>query len=99
MTEDEIRTLADDVLRRTLGEFGYEAVEVSSALDHDEAPALFVTARLKAGSAMIRGEIFAVAHGALSHALLERGETRFPYLRTWHPDDERAEDDNQRRAF
>jgi hypothetical protein len=98
MTEDEIRSLADHVLRQTLGAYGYESVDVSSALDHDEAPALFVTARLKPGSPMVRGEFFAAAHGALSQALLERAETRFPYLRMWHPDDERAEDDNRRRA-
>jgi hypothetical protein len=96
MTEDEIRGLADRVLSQTLGAYGYESVEVSSALDHDEAPALFVTASLKPGSGIIRGEIFAAAHGALSQALLERGETRFPYLRMRHPDDERAEFDNRR---
>jgi hypothetical protein len=98
MTEDEIRSLADRVLRETLGAYGYESVEVISAPDHDEAPALFVRAILKPGSAMVRGEFFAAAHAALSQALLERGETRFPYLRMWHPDDERAEDDNRRRA-
>ena len=39
MTNDEVRTLADQVLQETLGPFGFQRSQVSSGLDHDGEPA------------------------------------------------------------
>src|SRR4051794_6308020 len=92
MTEDEVRTLTDQALRDTLGRFGFERSQVSSDPDHDGEPALFVIAVFKPGSGPIPGKASNDALGALSDALLARGEGRFPYLSHHYPDDERPED-------
>ncbi len=98
MTEEEVRTASDGILRRMLADRGYDRVEVIAALDHDDLPALFITAVLKPRSPLVRGADFSAVLTDISQMLLERGERRFPYLQLSHPDDERSEDDWRREA-
>lgn len=90
LTDDEVRSLADDVLGRSLGPRGFIEAEVRSGVDHDGEPALFVTAKFRLGSGPISGQEAIDARSALSDALLERGERRFPYLIHHYPGDARA---------
>jgi len=81
----------DYVLRDKLGPYGLDHVEAKAGIDHDGEPALFIDAILKPNSQLVAGKIYAEVLGALSDALLKRGERRFPYLSLRHPDEERAE--------
>lgn len=98
MTEDEIRSLADDVLRASFGRFGFDHAEVRADLDHDGEPALFVDAIFRPGSIQkdrpAFADAFGEALGALRDSLLDGGENRFPYLLPFYPDDEFAEDES-----
>ena len=92
MTDEEVRAVADRVLRQTLGSFGYTKVLVRSGYDHDGDPALFLRAHFKPGSGPVPGGPSNGALSALSDALYARGEHRFPYLTHYYPDDEFPED-------
>lgn len=92
MTDDEVRSVADIILRDKLGQFGFDASQVTSGRDHDGDPALFIVAGFKPGSGPVPGKASNEALGALSDALLAKGEERFPYLSHRYPDDERPED-------
>ncbi|MGA3307717.1 MAG: hypothetical protein ABSD08_03750 [Xanthobacteraceae bacterium] len=84
------KDLIDAVLRETLGPYGFDHSDVRADYDHDGEEALFIDAILKPNSD-VEGKIYSAALGALSNALLERRDRRFPYLMLRHPDDEPAE--------
>lgn len=90
MSEDLTRII-DDVLRTKLGPHGFDHAEVKEGADHAGEDALFIDAFLKPNSALVGGRVANEAHGAVSDALLERGERRFPYFLIRYPDDEPAE--------
>ena len=90
MTEAPIDVI-DDVLRKTLGPFGFVHAEVRSGEDHAGEQALFIVADLKPGAPLIEGKVSDEALGGLIQALRKRGDQRFPYLHIRHPDQERAE--------
>jgi len=90
MTEN-LSSMIEDVLRKTLGPYGFDHVEIREDVDHADEPALFIDAWLKPNAPFISGKVSSKAHGALSDALLKQGERRFPYLFIRHPDDEHAE--------
>jgi hypothetical protein len=83
--------LIEEVLRRTLGPYGFDHAEVRVAPDHAGDEALFIDAVLKPKSGLVGGKVSNEAHGALSDALLAHGDRRFPYMSIRHPDDEPAE--------
>ena len=88
MTDDEVRSIADKVLRERLGSLGFTRALVRSGHDHDGDPALFIRAHFEPGSGPIGGSPLGDALSALHDALLEKAETRFPYLSHYYPDDE-----------
>jgi hypothetical protein len=92
MTDEEVRRLADTVLRELLGSVGYESVEVHGGVDNDGDPALFLDAILAPKSPVVSGSIYGEALATLRSALAQSGETRFPYLQLKHPDDVRPND-------
>ena len=92
LSDREVARLADKVLSKALRANGYERVTVRSGIDHDDEPALFVDAIVKENTAVISGEAFASALGALRNALLQHDEVRFPYLLFVHPDDKYPND-------
>jgi hypothetical protein len=87
MTETEILAIADEVLTRHLAASGYERAELRAGYDHDDDPALLVTAHFKPGSEAAGGAESNAAHVALRMTLLGKGEERFPYLRFIYVDD------------
>ncbi|MCJ2068642.1 hypothetical protein MKK75_07480 [Methylobacterium sp. J-030] len=95
MTEGEIRTLANEILGRTLGSSGYERVEVRPGFDHSGEPSLFVKAVFRPGSGVTDGGRLNGANADLRMRLMERGEDRFPYLDVEYPDDEVLIDDDE----
>lgn len=93
MNDVEIRAIADRVLRSRLGRFGYQRAEVRTGLDYSNEPAVYIDAVLGEGSPSLEPNTLMDAHLALSTALLEEGEGRFPYLQTKRlGDDDRPED-------
>ncbi len=95
MTETEILAIADEVLTRHLAASGYERAELRAGYDHDDEPALLLTAHFKPGSEAAGGAESSAAHVALRMTLLEKGEERFPYLRFIYADDFVGEEDDE----
>lgn len=93
MNDVEIKAIADRVLRSQLAQFRFEGVEVRSGLDYSNEPAIYIDAVLGEGAPSLEPNTLMDAHLALSNALLEKGEERFPYLQTKRlGDDDRPED-------
>jgi hypothetical protein len=86
-----LTNVIDEVLRKTLGSYGFEHAEVQFREDHEGEQALFITANLKPGASFVEGRVSDEAHRQVIEALLERGESRFPYLYIRHPDQERPD--------
>ena len=97
MTDEDIRRLADEVLRRTLGPYGFTRSEVASGFDHDGDPSLFVVAHFNARHGVTPGRASVDAQSGLRDALAEQGEDRFPYIRHRYVDEEYPEDNDLRR--
>jgi hypothetical protein len=96
MTDDEVRRLADDTLRKALAQPGYEKIDVRSGFDSDGDPALFVDVWLAPETPIVDASVYADAIVALRASLARRGESRFPYLLMIHPDDDEPLDDDWR---
>ena len=95
MTDDEVRTVANEVLAGILGPSGFDHAEVRSAPDHDGDLSYFVTAHFKPGSGITAGDLSMRAHTALWTRLLARNDKQFPYLDFRYPDDEVLTDDEE----
>ncbi len=80
MKDAEIQAIADNVLRARLGRFGFQRVEVRSGVDYSNDPAVYIDAVLGEGAPALEPDTLMDANVALSNALLEKGEERFPYL-------------------
>jgi hypothetical protein len=96
MTDEEIKQLVMPILRRRLGNYGFESAEVRSGLDHDGDPVVFVTARYRAGAPELDAAQALDAMVEISDNLREKGETRFSHLTHFHPDDLPSDDDAPR---
>lgn len=92
MTDAEVRSVADTVLSRLLGPYGFTKALVRSGQDHDGDPALFIRAHFKPGSEPFPGKVANTALAALSDALIAQGEMRFPYLTHYFLDGDVPED-------
>jgi hypothetical protein len=88
LTNKEIKSIADDVLRATLGPSGFERSDATEDVDSDGEQALFITARFKHGVSAADGKVALAALKKLRATLQKHGEERFPYLRFDYPDDE-----------
>lgn len=88
MTENEIRNVANEVLREALGPHGFEHADVHPAANHDGEPSLFVTAHFRPRAGVTDGAASTRALSSLRLRLLDLGEDRFPYIRYEYPDDE-----------
>jgi hypothetical protein len=94
LTEEQVKQLADAVLREELGSSGYESVSVRFDDDNDGDPAIYLDAHLLPNSPLVDAKIFVEALHKLRSELINNGELRFPYLYTRHPDDEFAYDND-----
>ena len=88
MTENEVLSVATDVLAGILGEAGFDHVDVRLGSDHDGDASFFVTAHFRPSSGVTDGALSMKAHTALWTRFLAAGEERFPYLDFRYPDDE-----------
>jgi hypothetical protein len=82
----------EEALRKALGSFGIDHVELREGFDHDGDAAVFVTAVLKPNTRSIPGEVSASANVAVSQVLRRVGDERLSYLYLRRPDDERPAD-------
>jgi hypothetical protein len=88
LANQAVKSIADEVLRATLGPSGFERSDVREDVDSDGEPALFITARFKHGVGATDGKAALAALTNLRAALQQHGEERFPFLRFDYPDDE-----------
>jgi hypothetical protein len=93
MNIDEVKTIANEILRPRLGPFGFERLEVETHKDHDGDDALFITARYRSASETPGGDLLLEVLGSLHERLRESGELRFPYLEHRFPDEDATFDD------
>jgi len=99
MNDADIQIVADRVLRRELGKFGYQRTEVRSGFDHSDEPAAYVDAVLGVDAPPLEPTTFFDAHAALGRALLAEGEERFPYFRMRRLGEELPEDEVSRESL
>jgi len=85
----------EQALRRALGSYGLDHVELESRLDHDGEPAVFVTAVLPERAPPIPGDVSASANVAIANVMEKAGDERLSYLYIRRPDDVRPEDENR----
>lgn len=95
LSDEEVLAIADEVLKQQLGSVGFDHAEASSGTDHSGEAAIYVRAVLKPGTPILGGKYSSKAHEALDHALMSRGETRFPYFSLHHPDGETPEPESR----
>jgi 3-dehydroquinate synthase class II len=79
----------EEALRKALGSFALDRVELNEGFDHDGEAAVFVTAFLRPHAPPMPGEISGSANVAVSQALRNAGDERLSYLYIRRPDDER----------
>jgi hypothetical protein len=77
----DLSDILEPILRKHLRPFGFDHADVSSGVDHDGEPALFVTAHYAPRAEAIDADAILDAIGEMQQALLRRGDDRFPYLR------------------
>jgi hypothetical protein len=82
----------EEALRKVLGSFKLDHVELKEGFDHDGDAAVFVTALLKPDARLIPGDVSASASVAVAKVLELAGDDRLSYLYLRRPDDERPED-------
>ncbi len=87
MTEDDVRMLAERVLKPMLAPVGFVSSDVEAKPDQSGDDALYVTVHFAAGSPIASGKILIDAGVALHDALTTEGDPRFPYFRYDYPDD------------
>ena len=83
----------EKALRKALGSFGLERVEVSAGYDHDGEAAVFVTALLPLHTPPLPGDVSGSASVAVAQALENAGDERLSYVYLRRPDDERPLDE------
>ncbi len=87
MTRDDIRALADEVLRPLLGPVGFEFSDIVEKENSVGEDALYVTAHMTPEAQLEPGVIYTDALVAMQDALTHRGERRFAYLKYDFPAD------------
>ncbi|MFC3691512.1 hypothetical protein [Chenggangzhangella methanolivorans] len=88
LSKSKVAEIADQVLRRTLGQHGYDHAEVRFGDDHDGAPSIFIDAFFREGSDATPGQATLTSITGLSSAFRGQGEDRFPYFRARFVGDE-----------
>ena len=95
MTRDDVRTLADEVLKPILGSVGFAYSDVIERADSVGENALYVTVHMAPDAEYRPSFRYSDALMAIQDALVDRGESRFAYLKYDFPSDPptSAEDD------
>ncbi|MGH6672583.1 MAG: hypothetical protein ACRECV_11520 [Xanthobacteraceae bacterium] len=77
----------EEALRKALGPFRLDHVELREGFDHDGEAAVFVTAVLKPNAPPMPGEFSTSANVAVAQLLERAGDERLSYLYLKRPDD------------
>jgi hypothetical protein len=85
----------EKVLRKELGSYGLDHVELKAGRDHDGDLAVFVMAVLPPKSPPMPGDISAAASLAIANLMVGAGDERLSYLYIQRPDDERPVEESQ----
>jgi hypothetical protein len=85
----------EEALRKVLGSYGLDHVEIESRLDHDGERAVFVTAVVPRSTPPIPGDVSASANVAIAKVMERAGDERLSYLYIRRPDDLRPEDESR----
>jgi hypothetical protein len=93
MTNDQVARLADEIFRERLGSIGYDHVTVDFREDQGGDPAIYIDCNLVPNAPAFDVKAYTMAISVLHERLIERGDLRFPYVYTKHPDDEEPFDD------
>jgi len=83
----------EQALRKALGSFALDHVELTEGFDHDGEAAVFVTAFLQPHAPPMPGEISGSANVAITRLMRNAGDERLSYLYILRPDDERPADE------
>lgn len=95
LTDDDIETLATDVLGGEMADLGFAGVEVHHRDIYADGSSLFIDVRVAADvPAPFDGERFGRLRRLVQEALLEHGEDRFPHVSLHRAGDEAAEPDH-----
>lgn len=90
MTESEARDVILPILRKRLGGYGFDGVDVGEEVTFDGSSILRVVARV---AAKVPAEDLVDTLDAVHAALRKKGEARFAFLSTRIPGDETNEAD------
>jgi phenylalanyl-tRNA synthetase alpha chain len=88
-----LKASIEAALKKTLGAYKFERVEIREDVDHDGEAAVFITAVLQPATPPIPGNVSASANVAIAEAMKNAGDERFSYLYIRRPDDERPVDE------
>jgi hypothetical protein len=80
LSMERIVAIADPILRARLEPFGYQSVEVREGKDEGDEPVLYLKGMMRADAQLVPGDILNSALQAVSGALLEQQEERFPHV-------------------
>jgi len=86
MTEDEVRTLANRLLKEDLGKFGFREVKVAVAEDRDGEEFFDISAYFDPARTLPNPRATIRSSSRLRQELLKKGENRFPNVLHFLPD-------------
>ena len=87
MNRDDVRTLADEVLRPILGPVGFAYSDVMERENSVGEDALYVTVHMSPEAQLEPGVVYTDALVAMQDTLIHRGDRRFAYLNYDFPAD------------
>jgi hypothetical protein len=91
LSVERIKEIADAILHAKLDSYGYSGVDVREGLNQENEEALFIVGRMRPNAEVPPGRVTTQAISALSNALLNEQEARFPYVSLTREGEERAD--------
>ncbi|BDV33419.1 hypothetical protein [Methylocystis iwaonis] len=88
------RCAIEKALIQTLGPSAIDHIVIREGLDHADEDALFLEVVMKRSDQPLTAHKSIDARVAVSDALLEISDARFPYMRFTHPDDVPVDDES-----
>ena len=91
--DSELRRIANDLLVRRTGAFGFESAEVVNEIDFDGAPIVVITAKYT-GDPISDYLLLQTVQDEIQTAVWDQGDDRFVFIRDRYPVDESNDDDD-----
>lgn len=86
------RPVIERTLRAALHLVPVDAIDIASGRDHADEEALFIVVELPPSTPLVGGEKYLAAMTGVSDALLKLGDSRFPYIRLDHVEEQDAQE-------